>query len=70
MYGRPLVADFFNHRVQKFTADGRFLVAFGEHGTAPGQFDRPTDVTIDEDGTVYVVDFGNSRIQKFASIER
>ena len=27
-----------NSRVQKFDHRGRFVVAFGEHGTAPGQF--------------------------------
>ena len=59
------MADFFNHRVQKFTADGRFLVAFGEPGTAPGQLDRPSDAVVDDDGRVYVVDFGNDRIQVF-----
>ena len=59
------VADFFNHRIQKFTADGQFLVAFGDHGSAPAQLDRPTDVAVEDEGNVYVVDFGNDRVQVF-----
>lgn len=64
--GQVFVADFYNHRIQKFTAEGKFLAAFGERGSQPGQFDRPTDMAVDSDGNVYVVDFGNQRIQKFA----
>ena len=66
--GNIFVADFYNHRVQKFTAEGDFLVAFGTRGSGPGEFERPTDMTVDEEGNVYVVDFGNNRIQKFASL--
>lgn len=62
------VADFDNHRIQKFTADGEFLVAVGEHGTGEGQFDRPTDMAVDTEGNLYVVDYGNDRIQKFAPV--
>ena len=68
--GDVFVADFYNHRVQKFTADSEFLVAFGEHGTGEGQFERPTDMAVDADGNVYVVDFGNNRIQKFSPIAK
>ena len=62
------VADFYNHRIQKFTPAGEFLVAFGEQGEAPGQYERPTDITVDDEGNVYVVDFGNHRIQKLAPV--
>ncbi len=34
----------------------------------PGQFERPTDLDFDSDGRIYVVDFGNNRIQVFAPI--
>jgi len=66
--GNVFVADFYNHRVQKFTAQGVFLVALGEHGSGQGQFERPTDMAVDADGNVYVVDFGNDRIQKFSPL--
>lgn len=65
LQGHIFVADFYNHRIQKFTSNGRFLVAFGHPGTSPGELDRPTDVAVDEEGNLYVVDFGNDRIQVF-----
>ena len=34
-------------------------------GSAPGQFNNPTGVAVDADGTIYAVDSGNSRIQIF-----
>jgi DNA-binding beta-propeller fold protein YncE len=64
--GRIYVADFFNHRIQVFTAEGQFVTAFGSQGTGDGQFDRPTGLALDADGDLYVVDFGNNRVQRFA----
>ncbi len=32
---------------------------------APGRFDSPEDVSVDSDGNVYVMDYGNYNIQKF-----
>lgn len=63
------VADFHNHRIQKFTAGGAFQVAFGSKGAARGELSYPTDLAVAEDGTVYVADFGNGRVQVFAPIE-
>lgn len=34
-------------------------------GTMPGEFDRPTDVALDNEENIYVVDQGNQRVQKF-----
>ena len=31
-------------------------------------FDRPTDVAVDDDGNLYVVDFGNDRIVKLVPL--
>ncbi|MFB6249326.1 MAG: 6-bladed beta-propeller [Salinibacter sp.] len=64
--GRIYVADFFNHRIQVFSAAGDVLTAFGKQGTGEGHFERPVDVAVGDDGTLYVVDFGNDRIQVFA----
>ena len=63
--GNIYVADFDNHRVQKFSPKGDYITAFGEAGSEEGQFDRPTDIAVDSNGRVYVVDFGNNRIQVF-----
>ena len=39
--------------------------AWGSAGTANGQFYFPYDLTIASDGTVVVVEYKNSRIQRF-----
>jgi len=64
------VADAGNHRIQKFTADGQFVAAWGqpsiietEAGVAQG-FNDPWDVTVAPDGTIYVADTWNHRIQR------
>ena len=56
-----------NHRVQKFTKDGRFLAGFGSHGSGPGEFDLPWGVAVDGLGDVYVADWRNDRVQKFSA---
>lgn len=65
--GHIFVADSGNYRVQKFTLDGRFLLAFGQEGDQPGEFDKPIDVAVSRDGTVYVSDFNLDRVQAFSA---
>jgi len=61
-----LVADSGNHRIQLFQLESRQLVdVWGEQGTAPGLFDTPWSLAADTAGNVYVVDYGNQRVQKF-----
>ena len=54
--------------IQKFASDGTFLTAFGKEGTGPGEFQYPLAVTVADDGTVFVTDFGNNRVQKWQPI--
>jgi DNA-binding beta-propeller fold protein YncE len=54
-----------NTRVVKFARDGRYLMTWGERGTAPGQFNTPHSVAVDSKGLVYVSDRENNRIQIF-----
>lgn len=53
-----------NDRIQKFTADGEFVLAFGKAGTDPGEFQRACGVVWHR-GLVYVADAINSRVQAF-----
>lgn len=59
------VTDNRNNRVQKFTADGEFLLQWGERGSEPGQFAFADLLDTDADGNVYVADTLNNRTQKF-----
>ncbi|HEY9172665.1 MAG TPA: 6-bladed beta-propeller, partial [Verrucomicrobiae bacterium] len=62
---RLYVADSCNHRIQVFSADGRFLRSFGKAGSGLGELSYPYDVAVDPAGKVFVCEFGNSRIQVF-----
>jgi phage tail-like protein len=62
------VADGGNHRIQIFDPDSfQLLDIWGQKGADPGCFDTPWTLASDTDGNVYVVDYGNKRVQKFDS---
>jgi DNA-binding beta-propeller fold protein YncE len=64
--GELYVSDGYgNARVHKFSVDGRLLFSWGEPGDGPGQFRLPHGIAVDRQGTVYVADRENSRIQLF-----
>ena len=45
--GELYVVEYGNHRVQKFTADGKPLGCWGGPGREPGRFNRPWALAID-----------------------
>ncbi len=50
------------------SGESDFIHKWGKHGpTEPANFVHPQFVAVGEDGTIYVTDFGNKRIQKFSS---
>jgi DNA-binding beta-propeller fold protein YncE len=64
--GEMYVADGYgNARVHRFAADGPLLLSWGDPGTGPGQFNLPHGIAVGADGTVYVADRENSRVQLF-----
>jgi DNA-binding beta-propeller fold protein YncE len=65
--GSVYVADTWNHRIQKFSAEGEFLDMWGYFGQAerPDAFWGPRDVLVDQDGRVILSDTGNKRIVIF-----
>lgn len=67
--GNVIVADSFNHRVQKFDADGNVIWSVGSAGVSnePGvgrnvQFFGPRDVAQDKNGRYLITDTGNKRV--------
>jgi DNA-binding beta-propeller fold protein YncE len=64
--GYIYVADSRNRRIVKLSGDGRFVLQFGEHGSGPGQFEKPVDVAVAPDGTVYIADYDMDRVQAFS----
>jgi len=54
-----------NDRIVKISKDGKFIKAWGKHGSGPGEFDVPHTIALDSTGRVFVGDRSNSRIQIF-----
>jgi len=72
--GNVYVADRLAYRIQKFDGQGKFLMKWGSQGTGDGEFGGvgqgkhgPSDMAIDPQGTIFVMDEDNYRIQKFTS---
>lgn len=63
--GSVFAADFYNDRVQKFTALGNYLTAFGTSPKHPGH--TAMAVAVDGDGTVWAVNFADNRIERWES---
>jgi predicted membrane-bound mannosyltransferase/DNA-binding beta-propeller fold protein YncE len=70
--GSIYVADSRNHRIQHFDSDGQLINAWGSFGDlnsgqAPlGTFNEPWGVAVGADGSVYITDTWNHRVQKFS----
>ena len=62
--GSVYVADTWNHRIQKFTADGKFVNMWGYFGQAETPFAiwGPRDIAINSKGQIFITDTGNKRI--------
>ena len=58
------MADSDNHRVQVFTAEGKFLKMFGRRGW---ELRGPVGVAIDSNDMVYISEFGDHRVSVFTS---
>jgi DNA-binding beta-propeller fold protein YncE len=55
-----------NNRVVKLDLDGKPLGVLGGFGKGPGKFDFAHHMAIDSEGSLYVVEIKNWRVQKFA----
>jgi len=64
--GRLYVCEYGgNDRIQRFSANGEFQIAFSSFGTDPGQVQRPTGL-VWHDHKIYVCDAVNNRVQRFS----
>jgi DNA-binding beta-propeller fold protein YncE len=70
--GSLYIADTENHRIQHLAPDGSVLHVWGSFGSLDsgngpaGTFNEPWGVAVGLDGSVYVADVWNHRIQKFS----
>jgi len=71
--GNVYAADTWNHRIQKFDANGKFIKTWGTNGDTRGvakvdadKLYGPRALAVDARGNVFVADTGNKRILKFS----
>ena len=65
--GNLHILDEGSHTLTTYSADGERLGSWGEHGSGPGQLDRPSGAAFDADGNVWIVDTQNHRLQHFTA---
>ena len=62
--GNIYICDgYINARVLEYTRDGKRIRSWGSHGSGRGEFDLPHSMAIGPDGTIYVADRSNGRLQ-------
>ena len=62
--GNVYVADRDNHRIQVFTAEGKFLWMFGRRGRGNGELNKPISIAV-HDGLLYIGEGENGRVSVF-----
>ena len=64
--GNSYITDgYVNSRVAKYSANGDWMMSWGDPGTGPGQFHLPHSIVIDTNDNIYVGDRTNQRVQIF-----
>ncbi len=63
--GYVYITDSGNDRIEKFSADGKFVTSWGHTGSAAGELRRPMHIRWATDGLLYVAEYLNDRIQVF-----
>jgi tripartite motif-containing protein 71 len=65
--GTTYGVDRLNQRVEAFSAGGTFLAAVGSRGVTPGKFSWPETAAVAPDGSVWVGDTRNDKLQHFGA---
>jgi len=60
------LTDLPRHRVLVYEKGGELIGGWGREGGGEGEFRRPMGIAVGPDGSVYVADSHNNRVQKFA----
>ena len=60
--GNLYILDAGNYRIQKFTADGKYIATFGRQGEGPGEFTMPARMELVGNAELYVYDQRTQRI--------
>jgi sugar lactone lactonase YvrE len=60
------MCDGLNNRVLKLNLEGQVLGVLGSYGRSPGKFDFAHNIAVDSEGSIYVAEIKNWRVQKFA----
>ena len=63
--GRLIIADVGAHQVVVLSLEGSLIHRIGQRGTKLGEFNFPTNVALGHDGSLYVSDTLNFRVQVF-----
>ncbi|MCA9117464.1 MAG: 6-bladed beta-propeller, partial [Planctomycetaceae bacterium] len=66
---RLFVADARASQILRVNLSGEVEQRFGSFGQAPGQFNLPHMLAIDQEGSLYVAEVGGKRLQKFRLIQ-
>jgi hypothetical protein len=59
------VADYGNHRVDKFDSTGNYIKSWGPYGTFGGQFSNGEGIAVSDSGIVYVTDYFDCSVYVF-----
>lgn len=63
--GEIYVLDGQANEIRIFADDGSFLHAFGREGAGPGELKSPGGLTLDSQGTLWLLNWGNGRYSAF-----
>jgi DNA-binding beta-propeller fold protein YncE len=64
--GMMYICDGYNNRIVKVNREGQVVGSYGQYGKIPGRFDFIHHMAIDSQGSLYVAEIKNWRVQKFA----
>jgi hypothetical protein len=63
--GLVYVSDTFAHEIIVLNQDGELVASLGQRGTGDTEFDFPEGLASMSDGSMFIVDRGNNRLQSW-----